>query len=289
VNEPASPAGEVLYGAAGTAETLWAFPAAKSGSLSVLLIHGGNWSESNAFSGAAPTGESSKWAFKTGPVDQVECERLQKYGMAVFCVNYPLDRAGAEPVAAFPYQPEAIKKAVEWVEANAGSYNGSTTRIAFVGGSCGAHLAMLSSQLVNKAAKTRRVLGVAALSGPTDLVELAKHKTPKQELGNDLFQATRYSAAEVEVPGSTAQKFAEQYSPVDNVEGSTSPHFQLWDGGPEDIVKPYHQTEMKTALEAASVPVEYKEASKGHSFAYWGNAVEGKPVYQWIAEFLLGL
>ena len=112
----------------------------------VVFVHGGSWS----------SGDKDEWAFAARDL-------VTKTGWRAFSVNYVLD-------SPTPYldEPENVRDAIEWVQANAGAFGVDPARIGIVGESAGGHLAMLAAM-----SAPSRVKAVVSWSGFSDLALLA--------------------------------------------------------------------------------------------------------------------
>jgi len=115
----------------------------------VLSIHGGSWARGDK--------GNSDW--------RGVCEWFASEGFVAFSVNYRL-----VPSVSFPAAIEDLGHAVEWMRANAGTYNIDPDRIGAFGGSAGGNLAtLLGARGSGSLTEGARVAAVAELSGPVDL------------------------------------------------------------------------------------------------------------------------
>lgn len=115
----------------------------------IVYIHGGSWSR----------GDKSEF-----PKQLIE-ELVGNRGYMVVSINYRLVKEGQN---LFPAQIEDVKKALEFLSSKAKRYGFNGNEFALMGGSAGAHLAMLYAYKhdVKKQVKT-----VVNLWGPTDLTD----------------------------------------------------------------------------------------------------------------------
>jgi acetyl esterase/lipase len=111
----------------------------------VIDIHGGSWQHENA---ATDASFSSYMAAK---------------GYAVFSIDYR-----KAPQFHYPVQIDDVRAAVDWIYANAFSYGADPTRIALIGRSAGAQLALLDAYT----SSVIPIRAVVSFYGPTDLAEL---------------------------------------------------------------------------------------------------------------------
>ena len=121
----------------------------KPGAKVILYIHGGGWSG----------GDKSEF-----PKQLIE-ELAGKRGYVVASMNYRLVK---DTMNRFPAQIEDVKKVIEFITKNAKKYKYNGDEYALMGGSAGAHLAMLYAY--GHDAK-KQVKTVVDLWGPTDLTD----------------------------------------------------------------------------------------------------------------------
>jgi acetyl esterase/lipase len=115
----------------------------------VISVHGGSWARGDK--------GNSDW--------RNVCEWLASEGFVAYSVNYRL-----VPLVSFPAAIDDVGRAVEWMRANAGSYDVDPDRIGAFGGSAGGNLAaLLGSRGHGSLTEGSRVAAVAELSGPVDL------------------------------------------------------------------------------------------------------------------------
>jgi acetyl esterase/lipase len=185
---------------------------------------------------------------------------LQKQGFTVYSLNWEQD----DFTTAFPLEPEQIREGVLWVKAHAAPYGGGG-KIEMMGGSAGGHLAAITAELVNKE-KPGTISAVASLSGPMNLSTLAE-EVEAGEIYVGLTKSLR-RALGCRFGATCSAEFANEWSPVDNVDAATCPPF--WLAGAEiEMVPIEEQYEMAAALEAAGCPVTLRVVPRNHAFAYW--------------------
>ncbi len=100
------------------------------------------------------------WVRGSAADDPVMAGYLASRGYVVFAVSYQ-----HAPGGRWPAQRQDVETALAWVRAHARDYGGDTSRIALVGRSAGAHLALVSAY----SSPGPDVRGVISLYGPTDL------------------------------------------------------------------------------------------------------------------------
>jgi len=143
---------DVKYGdAAGTENLFDAFvPRNHTDSTKVIVyMHGGSWSR----------GDKSEF-----PKSLLE-ELVEKRGYAVVSINYRLVKDGQN---LFPAQIEDVKKALQFLSDKSKKYQYNGNQFALMGGSAGAHLAMLYAYGYDA---KRQIKTVVDLWGPTDLTD----------------------------------------------------------------------------------------------------------------------
>ena len=121
----------------------------KPGAKVIVYIHGGSWSR----------GDKSEFP------KQLIDELAGKRGYVVASMNYRLVK---DTMNRFPAQIEDVKKLIEFITKNAKKYKYNGDEYALMGGSAGAHLAMLYAY--GHDAK-KQVKTVIDLWGPTDLTD----------------------------------------------------------------------------------------------------------------------
>jgi acetyl esterase/lipase len=187
----------------------------------VLFIHGGGWN----------SGSRAEWRFAE--------QKIAAKGWVAFSIDYRL-----EPPAEFPAPIDDSLAAVRWVHDHAKTYGVDPKRIAVVGDSAGAHLALL---VATKGADdpATRVAAAVSWSGPTNMTTIVQTARPALVDNVVGFLACVVSKC-------TDDRYV-QASPV-NFVGASTPPVLLVSSTAEQI--PLSQaTEMKAKLVAAHVPV----------------------------------
>lgn len=110
---------------------------------SVIVVHGGSWS-------GGRRSDFPRWN-----------RWLCAQGFAVFDIDYTL------AIPNYLTAPADIKAVIRWVKDHAAEFEISPERIALLGRSAGAHLAMLAAYTANE---TESVRAVASFYGPVDLL-----------------------------------------------------------------------------------------------------------------------
>ena len=98
--------------------------------------------------------------------DAVVARMLASLGYVVFAIDYRL-----APAARWPAQIEDVRSALRWIETHGAEHGGDVTRMALLGRSSGAHLALLAAY----ADPPPGLRAVVAFYAPTDLAEGWRH------------------------------------------------------------------------------------------------------------------
>lgn len=218
---------------------------------SIVLIHGGSWNAGNKTDLAAYIDTFKK--------------RLPDY--AIFNLNYRLVNASNR----FPTQEQDIHDALKLIADSADDFTIDKNRIALLGVSAGAHLALLHAYKYTNPVKVNAVID---FFGPTDL--LSMYNQPWHPLIPYLMEM---------VTGTTPTNNEDAYkqsSPLYFVNAQSAPTLIL-QGGRDNIVAPSQSRILKHKLDAAGVKNELVLYEKeGHGW-YGNNLVNS---FNKIEEFL---
>ncbi len=231
-------------------------PKAASGPLPVVLfIHGGSW-------------ESG------GRLDMPELARyLAARGYAAASIDYRL-----APGAAFPAPVEDARAALAFLKANAARWSLDPGRVALVGRSAGAQIALAAAYGPKPLPGIR---GVVDFYGPNDLWlawtvpgnprVIDSRRLLRQYLGGEPSQVPAvYDAA----------------SPILAV-GPQSPPTLMIHGGRDELVWPLHEVRLSRALTAAGVPNDFLELPWAtHGCDYFASGPCGQ-ISTWAVERFL--
>jgi acetyl esterase/lipase len=174
----------------------------------VIEFHGGGWR----------TGEKSQFELYTGFL-----ETILREGYSLVSADYRLT-----PRAIWPAQGDDARKVIEFVRSKAVEWNIDPERIAVIGGSAGAHLA-LAAGLPPEA----RVRAIIDLWGPSDL-EMISPRVSRGDALTGLFDAT---AEEYEKPAPALKSALRNASPIHRVTAKSPPVLIVHDG-PADATSP---------------------------------------------------
>jgi acetyl esterase/lipase len=207
-------------------------PASAERAPAVLLVHGGSWAR------------GSRWRM------QQIAEAVAEHGFVAVNIDY---RKGAEHP--YPEPLEDVLAAVCWVRKNAARLGVDPRRIALWGYSAGGHLSALAG---SRPEVTRPGdvgdLGVAPVqacvlgSSPTDLARFGDARAVRRFLG---------------ATPSTIPLITRAASPLHAVHSQCPPTF-LYHGRDDWIVGVEHSRLLHEALQAAEVPSQLVETSRGH-------------------------
>jgi acetyl esterase/lipase len=177
--------------------------------------------------------------YRSDPRNRV-VSRLAEGGLVVLAIDYRLARPGHP---SWPAVLDDLREAVRWTRRHSSELDIDGDRIAMLGQSSGAHLAMLAATLPDEPGPdgvSARVQAVVSFYGPTDLARLLAfrrltHEPVRTFLGD--------------VAARTAE-FIAGASPINHVSRDTPP--MLFLHGSDDLWVPPEQSElMAAALERA--------------------------------------
>jgi acetyl esterase/lipase len=220
----------------------------------VIVVHGGSWS-------AGARSDFPRWDWW-----------LVGQGFAVFDVDYRL-----APQPNWRTATGDVKCAVGWVRANAKQLNVDPQRVALLGRSAGAHLALLAAYSAGEPelppscpGADAPVKAVVSFYGVTDLAWAYAHPANQRVIdGPETLR--RFT-------GGTPEDAPDVYrlaSPTAHVNARTPPTL-LIHGGRDQLVRPENMDILKARLEAAGVPfdalhVAYAQHGFDYNFDGWGS------------------
>jgi acetyl esterase/lipase len=230
----------------------------------VLLIHGGGWvSGSKTYFNHVPTGVGRPPADARKPKNSVSTNVARyladQYGWLVVSMDYRLGANPKFPGSSFdtdrPYadQPVDVDAVVYWIKTEgAATYGVDPNRIGLIGGSAGAHLALLHAY-THHTGNPDKVKAVVSWAGPTDMASLAlahgcvtttcQDPTGQQWVGPDIL------AFEGGCPPSQCPVRYANTSPVRQIQMGDPPTL-LVQGLQDLTVPPEQAVEMRTQLVA---------------------------------------
>lgn len=189
----------------------------------IVVVHGGSWRGGTKSDFAA----WDRW--------------LARSGYVVFDIEYRL-----APQPNWQTAPGDVQAAVVWVRQNAARFDVDPARVALVGRSAGAHLALLAAYTARN--DQTRVSAVVSLYGPTNLVW--GYRNPANPRVLDTSAALRGFL------GGTPETVPDAYqaaSPLAHV-GPNTPPTLLLHGGRDALVSSRHSVFLAEKLRAAGVP-----------------------------------
>jgi acetyl esterase/lipase len=197
-------------------------PADRTGNVPfVLMIHGGGWQ----------AGDKENY--------HSLCETLRSWGYGAVTMNYRF-----APEAKIPDMVEDIRLALEFLKTNAGHYDLQVEKTGLVGGSAGAHLALLYGYSVEESPID--IAFVVSQSGPANF---ANPDYP--EMDNPIVWMIEDATGDsYDYSGDAPASWVEA-SPVTHI-ASGSPYTLICHGTLDTLV-PYSEA-LAAALQAAGVP-----------------------------------
>lgn len=232
----------------------------------ILVIHGGGWNHGNKS-------------------DYDKCNRwLARNGYAVFDMDYRL----AGPQTQFPTQEDDVDAALRWLDAHAAEYGADSKRLALMGRSAGAQLALLTAY-DRSASSTARdgkpVKAVIGLYGPTDLI-WGYNNIVDPDVINARFLLENYLGG----TPATAKKAYETASPLLKVNARCAPTL-LIHGRRDHIVGLHHTFALREALDQCGVPAQVLELpTADHAFDFnfngWNSQIEQEVLLRFLRKHL---
>ena len=201
----------------------------------IVYIHGGGWTR----------GDKSEF-----PPQLIE-ELAGKRGYLVVSMNYRLVKDGQNR---FPAQMEDVKKALEFLSKNANKYEYNGNEYALMGGSAGAHLAMLYAYRYDEKKQIKTVID---LWGPTDFTD--KSVRPDGSDADNIvinFLGEKDENAQI----------AKDASPAYHLTKETAVPTILFHGGQDPLVNVSQAENLYKKLQALGIPAQleiYPEEKHG--------------------------
>ncbi len=163
-----------------------------------------------------------------------------------------------------------IEQAVAYVQAHAGKLGVDSNRLAMLGGSRGANLALLTSMDLN-AAVPGTVKAIAALSGdadPAETIERAQRGETSERIAKKLSNV--YGCAPILVNCPTA--YIKQWSPKVKAAASAPATYLAASESEAMTANLDDERELAAKLIGLGVASEVFAPHSGHGFAYWKDA-----------------
>lgn len=234
----------------------------------LVFIHGGGWTGGN------------KDSFDK------EIKEMAKHGYVVASIDYRL-----APEYSWPAQIEDCKCAVRWMRSHADDLGIDPERIGALGGSAGAHLALLLGTMDTDAGlegdggwseQPSKVQAVVSFVGPSDMRAEWKHANQARLLASLAGESPNVVEAFLGGAPEDVPDHYDQASPLFHVNKGDAP--ALLFQGTRDLLVPFPQAfDMATRLTKADVPgrVEFILGA-GHS---WGGREMERTVDATLAFF----
>lgn len=224
----------------------------------VVSIHGGGW---------------QRGSYKEYKSFQ---ENMAKSGIASISVQYRF-----APEAVFPAQQEDVLDALKFILKDKEKFRVDPKRVAWMGGSAGAHLALLAGFTPAEDYKTLLIINVA---GPTNMKSFRSWDTGDKALKGAVG---RDSAGLLEDLLGTKDRDSETYrlaSPVEMVTAS-APRVYTVHGEKDDIVPIDQADELHKRLKDLGVPEKIYRSKEGtHNFATWPVADRNAALLEMVEE-----
>lgn len=190
----------------------------------IIMIHGGAWN----------TGDKADFN------EYVDSLKKREPSYAIFNINYKL----ANTPDLFPAQEQDVKAAVEFIYNKRQEYQISD-KFVLIGGSAGAHLALLQGYKYSTPVKPKAIID---FFGPTDLV--AMYNNPPNPLVQPLLLSVTGSTP------TTNNTLYTQSSPI-NFVSSQSPPTMILHGGIDIVVSPSQSVALDIKLFISGVTHQY--------------------------------
>jgi acetyl esterase/lipase len=204
--------------------------------------------------------------------DDAFARTLAAKGYVVCAIDYR-----HAPAARWPAQIEDVRSALAWVSAHAADYGGDPTRLALVGRSAGAQLALVAAY----ADRLPQVRAVVSYYGPIDLPEGWRQPPSPDPLGARPILETYLGGTPSEKPDAYREA-----SPIAYVAAGVPPTLLLY-GARDHVVEPRFARDLDRRLRAAgatSVLLEIPWAE--HAFDAIPHGVSGQLSLYYTERFL---
>jgi acetyl esterase/lipase len=233
----ASPQGQPLTATVYRPRARGRFPA-------IVQIHGGSWQHGDA--------NEQDWFARY----------FAARGYVVFSIEYRL-----APRWQWPAQSEDVRTAFDWVRRHAGDYRADASRLAVVGRSAGAHLAMLTAF----GQPPQALRAVVSFYGPVDLAGGYREPPSPDPMGVRALEAAFLGGT----PDSVPDRYRDA-SPITYVAGKLPPTLII-NGGRDHVIAPrwgrlLHDRQLANGTVSALLEIPWAE----HSF----DSVENGPSAQ---------
>jgi acetyl esterase/lipase len=195
---------------------------------------------------------------------------LASRGYAVFAIGYR-----HAPAAKWPAQIDDVRAAITWVRAHAGEYQADGTRIAIIGRSAGAQLAMLAG-FTDPAIK-----GVISYYGPVNLARGWREPPSPDPIGSRPVLEAYLGGTPDQVPDRYAAA-----SPIEYVTAKVPPTLLIY-GSRDHIVQSRYGQDLHAKLVAAGAVSELVEIPWGdHAFDAIAGGLSGQLSLWHTEQFL---
>ncbi len=226
----------------------------------IVVIHGGSWRSGRR----SDYVRYNSW--------------LAMQGYTVFDIDYRLSRSDVH----FPAPVQDIELALAWINAHADKYHVDSNRIALLGRSAGAQLALVSAYRTrSKNDSVKPIRCVVSLYGPTDLTWNYHHPVEPDVINSSVVLKNYLGGSPEELPALYAQA-----SPVNLISDQTPPTLFLH-GGRDQVVSTINVERMEPLLQAHRIPYEYCLLPwANHGFDWHFNGFSSQISKDVMAKFL---
>jgi acetyl esterase/lipase len=208
-----------------------------------------------------------------GPGDnQTFATYLAAHGYVVFAIDYR-----HAPVWRWPAQIEDVRSALEWIRDHAGEYDADASRLALIGRSSGAQLALIAAFEPGPVP----VRAVVSYYGPVDLADGYRNPPKPDPLDVRSIEETFL--------GGTPDAAADRYkaaSPITYVSRQAPPTLLIY-GGRDHVVLPRFGAELDARLRASGTTSVFLEIPWAeHAFDLVRNGPSGQLSLYYTERFL---
>jgi len=204
--------------------------------------------------------------------DAIAATALASQGFVVFAIDYR-----HAPQWQWPAQIEDVRAALAWIRAHGSEYEADVSRLALVGRSAGAQLAMVAAYEPS----STPIAAVVSFYGPVDLVDGYRHPPIPDPLD--------VRAVERAFLGGTPDQRPDRYrtaSPAGYVTRRLPPSLLIY-GGRDNIVLPRFGSELAGRLRAAGAPAVLIDLPwAGHAFDKVPHGLSGQLSLFYTERFL---
>jgi acetyl esterase/lipase len=206
------------------------------------------------------------------PADEGQFARyLASRGYVVFAIDYR-----HAPTWTWPAQIEDVRTALAWIRLHAGDYDANASRLALVGRSAGAHLAMLAAY-----DSRAPIAAIVSYYGPVDLTEGYRNPPVPDPLD--------VRAIEEAFIGGTPERWPDRYraaSPITYVSGRLPPTLLIYGSRDHVVLSRFGATLAARLRDAGATSVFLEIPWAEHAFDAIPNGTSGQLSLYYTERFL---